>query len=1001
MVFVESRRWPGGCAAIAVLVGGVLLLSCAPGDGPRRAPSLTSVATATLEPSESAPGLESSRLDAEARRAAVDVRIAPSSRGVLGAWLVAGPFRPGRPALQAAPVGLDESALAPISGSRISLAAPSAASDKKLQWRVASSADGPRDLRAALDAPASDRIAYAAGTIHLEQAGRYFLLLSVDDGVRVSVDGRVVLARDDERPLRDDDDVVPLDLAAGEHSILLKLHQRNGPWTFRVRLVDASLNAPRGAYLQLPGTRAEDAHALAARMSSVSFERSFDGTGQAPRYRPKITVRFPEGAPRGVPLSVRTRVGDPGKPPFFESDAGSVSLGGAGVGELVVAVNELPPFDVPWAFEATIAGRVIRSTFEPRPLAEQAIFRAEQALATVSHDASFALSGSLDSVRYLIRRLRELLSRGDADVEAQADEARELDRLADAIERGIDPYEGRTGPMRRALRSPIDGDFSEMGLYVPPSYKPGSARRFPLVVGLHGLNGFSMGVLRWLFGGDDPNRDQRWEERHIGTLPPSEAFVITPHAHGNSLYRELGEVDVLHAIEWASERFPIDRSRITITGPSMGGIGAAALPLHHPYVFAAAAPLCGYHSYFVRSDIGGRALRPWERFLAEERSNAMWAENGSHLPLWIVHGTRDLPEQNSGVLIDRYEKLGFSVKHEHPDAGHNVWQQTYEGLKGIQWLTARRVDQHPAHVRFKTTRTRWGTSAWVTVDELATELGWGEVEARANSKTKSVTVTTRGISQLTLLRDDKLFGNSAINVTIDAQRVEFGEAEPIVLGRETGSGSWRKGPLPHAEIVKHAKVTGPIRDVFSEPILFVYGDGDDALANEQVARAFAKIRAGVHVAYPVMSDTEFFTSHEPLANDRALFLVGRTNKVLASLERARAFPIHVERGAVVLGPQRVTGTELGAAFIHPNPLRPARYVVVIAGADVPGTLRALSLPDLLPDFVVWDAALAPARGGLLLGAGTVRAGGMFRKDWTLPATTDDPLALRARATKGG
>ena len=67
MVFVESRRWPGGCAAIAVLVGGVLLLSCAPGDGPRRAPSLTSVATATLEPSESAPGLESSRLDAEAR----------------------------------------------------------------------------------------------------------------------------------------------------------------------------------------------------------------------------------------------------------------------------------------------------------------------------------------------------------------------------------------------------------------------------------------------------------------------------------------------------------------------------------------------------------------------------------------------------------------------------------------------------------------------------------------------------------------------------------------------------------------------------------------------------------------------------------------------------------------------------------------------------------------------------------------------------------------------
>ena len=39
-------------------------------------------------------------------------------------------------------------------------------------------------------------------------------------------------------------------------------------------------------------------------------------------------------------------------------------------------------------------------------------------------------------------------------------------------------------------------------------------------------------------------------------------------------------------------------------------------------------------------------------------------------------------EENSGVLIERYEKLNFSIKHEHPDSGHNVWQETYEDLKG-------------------------------------------------------------------------------------------------------------------------------------------------------------------------------------------------------------------------------------------------------------------------------------------------------------------------------
>ena len=66
-------------------------------------------------------------------------------------------------------------------------------------------------------------------------------------------------------------------------------------------------------------------------------------------------------------------------------------------------------------------------------------------------------------------------------------------------------------------------------------------------------------------------------------------------------------------------------------------------------------------------------MRPWEHFQAEVRSNVLWAENGQYLPLYIVHGTKHLPEENSGVLIDRYEELHYDVKHEHPElnrSGH-------------------------------------------------------------------------------------------------------------------------------------------------------------------------------------------------------------------------------------------------------------------------------------------------------------------------------------------
>src|SRR5262249_19758352 len=149
-----------------------------------------------------------------------------------------------------------------------------------------------------------------------------------------------------------------------------------------------------------------------------------------------------------------------------------------------------------------------------------------------------------------------------------------------------------------------------------------------------------------------------------------------------------------------------------------------------PNLFAAAEPLCGYHSYLIRADIMSHPLRPWERLLLEERSNVLWAENGEHLPLFIVHGTRDLPEANSGVLIERYEALKYSVKPEPPDAGHNVWGPTYADLKGVKWLLSQKLDPHPSHVRFRTMRTRYGTSAWVSADELEAEPGWADVDAR-------------------------------------------------------------------------------------------------------------------------------------------------------------------------------------------------------------------------------------------------------------------------------
>ncbi|MBV9948584.1 MAG: prolyl oligopeptidase family serine peptidase [Myxococcales bacterium] len=976
---------PGGARAAPDPAGGALPdpRAPAPSQEPRTqaAPEDARPQPAPLDPRPQAAGQDTrpqAALPQNTRSQAADasggeVRVAFSSEGRFGAWLVAGPFERSKVPEEDRVVARFG---APIGDAR---------------WTLASTNGGPVDLVAALDAHGTDLFAYASGVVHIEHGGRHLLLLGADDGVSVDLDGKRVYTRDDPRPQRDDDDLVPLDLAPGDHAITLLLHQRAGAWSFRTRLLDAELEPPRDAYWLLPGTGPSEARALALRMSTVSLDRGMRADG----YRPSLTVRYVEGAPERARLDVHARLthGPGADDPLFDVDAGEVATGARGVRELSVSLPRVGGDEVEdgdWTVHVEVAGRALDLPMHPRRAVREAVAHADRALQQARDgETPGVAASSLDSVEFLRDRLAGFVSRGDSDISAELDDARELEGLASALDGKIDPYAKRTGVMRRAYRSPADGKFSEFALYVPHGFD--HRQKYPLIVALHGMNGYPMEMLMWFFGHDDPNRDAVWEDRHPRrSLDPLPAIVVAPSGHYNAMYRDVGEEDVMRVIDWAIAQYPIDLSRVTVTGPSMGGIGTAACALHYPDRFAAAEPLCGYHSFFVRGDSGG--MRPWERFLAETRSNVLWAENGQYLPLYIVHGTKDLPEENSGVLIDRYDELHYDVKHEHPELGHNVWQTTYEDLKGAHWLLDHRRPLHPRAVRFKTARARWGKSAWVRAWELASSAGWGEINARIDGG-NVIHAATKGLADVAFERDPALLAESRpVTVWMDQSKVVFPAGEDIELHRTHGS--WKAGEAPHERFGKRGTTTGPLHDIFQEPILFVWGASDpaQARANEEVARAWARVRNGVRIDYPVLSDTEFFARGEPVANDRALFLVGnaRSNRVVRELEPN--LPIHVDEEGVLLGTQRVAMedgpaeiSQLGAAFIHPNPERPDHYVVVVEGVGALGTWRSLSLPEMLPDYVVYDRGVAPARGGLMLGAATLRSVGYFTNDWSLPA----------------
>lgn len=111
-----------------------------------------------------------------------------------------------------------------------------------------------------------------------------------------------------------------------------------------------------------------------------------------------------------------------------------------------------------------------------------------------------------------------------------------------------------------------------------------------------------------------------------------------------------------------------DPSRVYVTGISMGGYGTWDLACRRPEALAAALPICG----------GGDVAE---------------AAKIARLPIWTFHGSADgvVPVSRSRDMVSALWALGSNAHYrEYPDAGHNVWTETYRDGAVLSWLFRQR-----------------------------------------------------------------------------------------------------------------------------------------------------------------------------------------------------------------------------------------------------------------------------------------------------------------------
>lgn len=121
---------------------------------------------------------------------------------------------------------------------------------------------------------------------------------------------------------------------------------------------------------------------------------------------------------------------------------------------------------------------------------------------------------------------------------------------------------------------------------------------------------------------------------------------------------------VLTLIGKLTKELPINKNRIYITGPSMGGEGTFDFLTRRPDLFAAAVPLCS----------------------VADTSKAKYIK---HVPVWAFHGDEDNVNdvKYSRMMVAALKAAGGNPRYtEYKGVQHNCWTKAYAEPELLPWL---------------------------------------------------------------------------------------------------------------------------------------------------------------------------------------------------------------------------------------------------------------------------------------------------------------------------
>lgn len=529
--------------------------------------------------------------------------------------------------------------------------------------------------------------------------------------------------------------------------------------------------------------------------------------------------------------------------------------------------------------------------------------------------------------------------------------------------------------------SQIDGSVQPFGLVLPAGWSSDDANPRRLDVWLHGR-------------GDTKTEMPFLTERlsKTGPITPAGTLVLHPFGRHCNAFKFAGETDVFEAIEDVARRFAIDRDRISIRGFSMGGAGCWHLALHTPGTWFAANPGAGFADTVIYQGWDRKgipfAMTPARKKLLRWYDGPPWARNLKNLPVIAYSGENDKQKLAADTMLAASRAVGHDWPHViGPGMGHKIDAGSAKRMAEQLRTWADAASPQVPDVDFTTYTLRYSRCDWLSIEGMREH--WTPARVQGSVDGGMITLTTDGCTHLriSLAPGGLPTGSGAITVKIDGVPLAAPDAvdgRPYVCDLKQIETGWAVLTSPDGGLRKRPGLQGPIDDALTQPFVFVrpsrpcwHGVVERWLSQE-VDFAVERWEQIMRGRARVVGDREVDAA---LVADHNLILFGdpRGNRVLSQI--IDRLPIEWTRETLRVGEQRFDVTKHAVVMVFPNPLNPARYVVLNSGL----TFREFSNVTnsrqiaMLPDWAVIDVSARP--DGMF--PGKVVAEGFFNEQWQL------------------